>query len=103
MADAPVGGRLVVGLPRLDHVYEYLAHKRSARIEISGHTDNVGNPKANKDLSQRRAQACRDYLVGKGIDAARIVAVGKGDEAPVAPNDTEEGRRQNRRIEATEL
>src|ERR1041385_2340756 len=62
-------------LPRLDQVFEYLAHKKSARIEISGHTDNVGNAKGNKDLSLRRAQSCRDYLVSKGIDASRIVAV----------------------------
>ncbi len=89
--------------PRLDHVFEYLAHKKSARIEISGHTDNVGNAKTNKELSLRRAQACRDYLVSKGIAPDRVVAVGKGDEAPVASNDTEEGRQQNRRIEATEL
>jgi outer membrane protein OmpA-like peptidoglycan-associated protein len=90
-------------LPRLETVAEYLTHKRSARIEISGHTDNVGNSKANRELSLRRAQSCRDYLVSKGIEAARVKAVGKGDEVPVAPNDTEQGRQQNRRIEAIEL
>jgi outer membrane protein OmpA-like peptidoglycan-associated protein len=89
--------------PRLDSVVEYLSHKKSARIEISGHTDNVGNPKSNKALSEKRAQACRDYLVSKGIDASRIQAVGYGDERPVAGNDTDAGRQQNRRIEATEL
>ena len=88
---------------RLDSVVEYMAHKKGARIEISGHTDNAGNAKANKDLSLRRAQACRDYLVSKGIDGARIVAVGYGDEKPIALNSTEEGRQKNRRIEATEL
>ena len=90
-------------LPRLDSVVEYMTHKKSARIEISGHTDNVGNPKGNKDLSERRAQVCRDYLVSKGIDAARVTAVGNGEERPIASNDTEEGRQKNRRIEATEL
>ena len=88
---------------RLDSVVEFMAHKRSARVEISGHTDNVGNAKANKALSQRRAQACRDYLVSKGIEPGRITAVGFGDERPIAPNDTEEGRQKNRRIEAMEL
>jgi outer membrane protein OmpA-like peptidoglycan-associated protein len=88
---------------RLDGVVEYMTHKKSSQIEISGHTDNAGNAKANKLLSEKRAQACRDYLVSKGIDASRIRAVGYGDERPVAPNDTEEGRKQNRRIEATEL
>ncbi len=90
-------------LPRLDSIVEYMTHKPSMRIEISGHTDNVGNPKKNKDLSLRRARSCRSYLVSKGIDAARIVAVGKGEEMPIATNDTPEGRQKNRRIEAVEL
>lgn len=89
--------------PRLDSVVEYMMHKKSARIEIAGHTDNKGNAKNNKILSEKRAQACRDYLIGKGIDGSRIQAVGYGDERPIAPNTTEEGRQQNRRIEATEL
>lgn len=89
--------------PRLDSVVEYMAHKRSARIEISGHTDDVGKKKSNKDLSERRAEACRQYLIKNNIDGSRIVAVGHGDERPVASNDTEEGRQRNRRIEATEL
>lgn len=89
--------------PRLDSVLEYMTHKKSARIEISGHTDNVGNATNNKKLSEKRAQSCKEYLVSKGIDAARIDAVGYGDEVPVASNKTEEGRQQNRRIEAREL
>lgn len=88
---------------RLDRVVEYMTHKKSARIEISGHTDNVGDPKRNQVLSQQRAQACRDYLVSKGISPSRIEAVGRGDQQPVASNETEEGRQKNRRIEATEL
>lgn len=90
-------------LPRLDSVVEYMTHKPSTRIEISGHSDNVGNPKTNKQLSEKRAQACRDYLASKGIEASRIDAVGFGDERPIASNDTDEGRQQNRRIEAKEL
>lgn len=90
-------------LPRLDSVVEYLTHKKSARIEVSGHTDNVGLAKNNKALSEKRAKACRDYLISKGIDGSRIEAIGYGDEQPVASNDTESGRRQNRRIEAKEL
>lgn len=88
---------------RLDSVVEFMTYKKSARVEISGHTDNVGNPKVNKSLSEKRAQACRDYVVGKGIAARRIDAIGYGDERPIAPNDSEEGRQKNRRIEATEL
>jgi outer membrane protein OmpA-like peptidoglycan-associated protein len=87
---------------RLDSIVEYMAHKKSAHIEISGHTDNVGNKKDNKRLSQQRADAVRDYLVSKGIEASRIRPVGYGDERPIAPNDTPEGRQQNRRIEAVE-
>ena len=88
---------------RLDTVVDFMAHKQNARVEISGHTDNVGNAKANKTLSEKRAQACRNYLVSKGIDKKRLEAVGFGDEHPIAPNDTDEGRQKNRRIEAKEL
>lgn len=87
----------------LDAVVEYMTHKKSVHIEISGHTDNVGNKKANKRLSQRRADAVRAYLISRGIDASRMRAVGYGDQKPIAPNDTAEGRQKNRRIEVTEL
>jgi len=87
----------------LDTVVEFMAHKKEARVEISGHTDNVGNAKANKTLSEKRAQACRNYIVSKGIDKKRLDAVGFGDERPIAPNDTDEGRQKNRRIVAKEL
>jgi OmpA-OmpF porin, OOP family len=89
--------------PLLDSVVEFMVHKKSARVEISGHTDNVGNAKVNKTLSQQRAEACRKYIVSKGIDKKRLDAVGFGDEHPIAPNDTDEGRQKNRRIEAKEL
>lgn len=88
---------------RLDGVVEYMTHKKAVRIEIAGHTDNVGAAKKNKALSLKRAQAVRAYLIEQGIDGDRIEAVGHGDERPVASNDTEAGRRQNRRIEAREL
>lgn len=89
--------------PQLDLVAEFMTRKRSARLEISGHTDNVGNPKTNKALSEKRALSCRSYLISKGIDGSRITAVGHGDSRPIAPNDTDEGRQKNRRIEAIEL
>ena len=89
--------------PHLDAVVEFMTHKKNARVEISGHTDNVGNAQANKTLSEKRAQACRNYIVSKGIDKKRLDAVGFGDERPLAPNDTDEGRQMNRRIEAKEL
>jgi outer membrane protein OmpA-like peptidoglycan-associated protein len=80
-----------------------MAHKKQAKVEISGHTDNVGKPKANKVLSAKRAQACRAYLIVKGIDGSRITAIGHGDERPVVPNDSDENRQKNRRIEVVEL
>lgn len=89
--------------PRLDRVVEYMTYKKSTRIEISGHTDNVGSKQANKDLSEKRARACRDYLIAKGIDGSRIEALGFGDERPIANNGSAEGREKNRRIEAKEL
>jgi outer membrane protein OmpA-like peptidoglycan-associated protein len=80
-----------------------MMHRTSARIRVSGHTDNLGNPKKNQALSEARAKSVRDYLMARGIDGSRIEAVGYGDQQPVASNDTEEGRQQNRRIEAIEL
>jgi OmpA-OmpF porin, OOP family len=88
---------------QLDTVVDFMVHKKNARVEISGHTDNVGNAKANKVLSEKRAEACRNYIVSKGIDRQRLDALGFGDERPIAPNDTDEGRQKNRRIEAKEL
>jgi outer membrane protein OmpA-like peptidoglycan-associated protein len=89
--------------PELDNVVEYLTHKTSARIEVAGHTDNVGDPGANKRLSEARAKSCRQYMKDKGIDGSRIETVGYGDSQPLAPNDSDDGRKKNRRIEAIEL
>ncbi|MBU2007490.1 MAG: OmpA family protein [Gammaproteobacteria bacterium] len=67
-------------------------------IQISGHTDNVGNDAYNQSLSQRRAEAVKEYFVGKGIDGGLIKSVGYGEGKPVASNNTPAGRSQNRRI-----
>jgi outer membrane protein OmpA-like peptidoglycan-associated protein len=69
------------------------------RLEVEGHTDSVGGDEYNMQLSQRRAQAVRDYLVQQGIPDSTIVARGLGKSGPVATNDTPEGRQQNRRVE----
>jgi outer membrane protein OmpA-like peptidoglycan-associated protein len=71
--------------------------KRTATIE--GYTDSMGSEEANQDLSQRRADAVKGYLVGQGIGAARLTTVGRGENAPVADNTTQAGRQQNRRVE----
>lgn len=88
---------------RLDIVVDFMRRLKSTEVEISGHTDNVGNAKTNKTLSLKRAQACRAYLIEKGIDGDRIKAVGYGGERPVAPNDNDENRQKNRRIEVVEV
>jgi outer membrane protein OmpA-like peptidoglycan-associated protein len=88
---------------RLDLVVDFMKRRKAAVVEVSGHTDNVGNAKKNKALSMKRAQACRDYLISNGIEGNRITAVGYGGERPTVPNDTDENRQKNRRIEVVEL
>ncbi|MBT2558093.1 OmpA family protein [Hymenobacter sp. ISL-91] len=83
----------------LERLHKLLAETPALRLEISGHTDNVGNAAYNKDLSQRRAKAVVDYLVGKGIDKGRLTFAGYGDTQPVAPNTTKANRQLNRRTE----
>jgi len=69
------------------------------RIVIEGHTDSAGKTALNEQLSQARAESVRRYLVEEGLDQAQVLAVGKGESEPVAPNDTAEGRANNRRVE----
>jgi outer membrane protein OmpA-like peptidoglycan-associated protein len=69
------------------------------RIEISGHTDDVGKPEDNLDLSQRRADAVKNWFVSKGIDASRIETRGAGQSEPILDNKGPDGRQKNRRIE----
>ena len=84
----------------LQLVIDVLKQDETLRLEVQGHTDNVGQSAANLTLSQQRAAAVRDYLVKTGgIAAARLTAAGYGDTRPVAPNTTDEGRAQNRRVE----
>jgi outer membrane protein OmpA-like peptidoglycan-associated protein len=83
----------------LDNVFESLKAFPDVKIEMSGYTDNTGNPLANKKLSLRRAEKVREYIVLHGIDPGRITAVGRGGEDPVEDNRTPEGRAFNRRIE----
>ena len=87
------------GHDALDGVAETLKAQPALKIEIAGHTDNVGSEAYNTLLSQQRADAVRAYLISKGIEQSRLTAVGYGELEPVAPNDTEDGRRANRRVE----
>ena len=74
-------------------------HPELTKVEIQGHTDNKGVPLSNKKLSQSRADSVMKAIVGKGIDASRLTAVGYGQEVPIADNATEEGRAKNRRVQ----
>lgn len=83
----------------LDEFANYLLEHPSIQIEIRGHTDNVGNDDANLALSMERAYEVLKYITSKGVDGKRISSKGYGETKPIASNDTEEGRAQNRRTE----
>jgi OmpA-OmpF porin, OOP family len=84
---------------QLTELLEYLQHHPGLKIEIAGHTDNVGGDAHNLKLSQERANTIKAYLVKKGINAALLTAKGYGATLPVADNSTEKGRQLNRRTE----
>jgi outer membrane protein OmpA-like peptidoglycan-associated protein len=84
---------------KLDKLADYMQRHPTFKISLEGHTDNVGNPHINKVLSQRRADAAKFYLVGKGIADSRIQTVGYGKERPIASNEHESTRKLNRRVE----
>jgi OmpA-OmpF porin, OOP family len=88
-------------LNTLDKLAVVASRCTSYKVEISGHTDNQGTATANNRLSERRAQAVLDYLASKGVRTAQMSARGFGPQRPIASNDTESGRAQNRRIEFT--
>lgn len=85
----------------LDGVADKLSGS-NVRVRLEGHTDSVGSDAYNKDLSQRRADSVKAYLSSRGIDSNRMQATGFGEEQPVASNDTDAGRAQNRRVELGE-
>lgn len=83
----------------LDAFASYLENVADSKVEVTGHTDTVGNAGYNQQLSERRANAVKDYLISKGISADRISVEGAGETKPIANNNTAEGRAQNRRVE----
>jgi OOP family OmpA-OmpF porin len=87
----------------LDEVVAVLKRNPTLRVEIEGHTDNRGSEVYNKKLSEKRAEAVKNYFVSKGIEAKRLSAAGYGFSRPVASNDRREGRAQNRRVELTPI
>ena len=87
--------------PVLDKVAETLKEYDKSVVEVAGHTDSVGSDAYNQTLSERRANSVADYLSGHGMTRTRMVTIGAGEGHPVASNDTEEGRAENRRVEIT--
>jgi OOP family OmpA-OmpF porin len=85
--------------PLLDDVVKIMNDNPTLTIEIQGHACNIGTDAYNQGLSERRANAVRDYLTKKNVDALRITTVGFGEKKPAHSNDNEEGRAKNRRIE----
>ena len=90
---------LADSLPQIDQVVRLLQDNPDLQLAVNGHTDNTGDATRNKRLSEGRAQAVVKAIVGKGIDATRLEAKGFGDAQPVAANDTDAGKAQNRRVE----
>ncbi|MBI1837317.1 MAG: OmpA family protein [Flavobacteriia bacterium] len=85
----------------LDDLAALLIKKKDWKLQIAGHTDNVGNDQTNLILSKKRSEAVKTYLISKGVDASRINAIFFGETQPIATNETEEGRSKNRRVEMT--
>jgi OOP family OmpA-OmpF porin len=83
----------------LDEVVKFLKENPKIKVEISGHTDNVGDENYNQQLSLKRAQSVVNYFTSKGITVARLSQIGYGSKKPIKPNDSEENRQINRRIE----
>lgn len=87
--------------PSLTELANVLLKKPEWKLQIAGHTDNVGAAQSNLILSKKRAEAVRDFMVEKGIDASRLSVLYFGETQPIASNDTDEGRQKNRRVEMT--
>jgi outer membrane protein OmpA-like peptidoglycan-associated protein len=87
--------------PVLDEVARTLSEYNQTVVEVAGHTDNVGSDAYNQELSVRRANSVAAYLQSHGVMQQRLITVGAGESRPIASNDTEDGRAQNRRVEIT--
>ncbi len=85
--------------PALDELYRFLVLRPSQQIRIVGHTDNVGSDRSNQTLSEGRCREVKQAMVERGIAPERIEVEGRGERDPIVPNDTEELRQMNRRVE----
>ncbi len=85
--------------PELKRVLYFMKSNPNIKVQISGHTDNIGSKEENQKLSLDRANAVANYLIEKGIDKSRLITIGYGFSEPITSNDTPEGRQENRRVE----
>ncbi|MDA3911785.1 MAG: OmpA family protein [Bacteroidales bacterium] len=83
----------------LKELFDYMSLKPDLKVEIAGHTDDVGEAESNLSLSQQRADAVRNWLIRRGISTDRVIAKGYGETQPVASNKSDEGKQKNRRTE----
>ncbi|MSR21114.1 MAG: OmpA family protein [Gemmatimonadetes bacterium] len=87
------------GQQNLRDLVASLEEYEGTEVLVVGHTDSTGETAYNQGLSERRADAARNFLTGAGLEAGRVLAMGRGEEEPIASNDTEAGRQANRRVE----
>jgi len=85
--------------PYLDELANVLVEAKNWKIAITGHTDDVGSDAFNLELSKKRANAVKNYLISKNVSESLITADGKGESMPLVKNDSEENRAKNRRVE----
>jgi outer membrane protein OmpA-like peptidoglycan-associated protein len=86
-------------LDGLTQVADVLNRYPETTIVVKGYTDSSGTEAYNQELSERRAKSVANFMIGKGVDAGRVTSIGFGEQFPIAGNDTEAGRQQNRRVE----
>jgi len=92
-----------LGEQKVEELVEGLKENPSVKVLVEGHTCSIGTEKYNQRLSERRANAVRDYMESRGIDASRITTRGYGEAKPIESNNTAEGRSKNRRVDITTL
>jgi len=83
----------------IDELAASLKQYPNTRMLIVGHTDSDGSARYNRDLSNRRASSAANFIIGEGVESGRISRAGRGAAEPIATNDSDDGRRQNRRVE----
>ena len=86
-------------LDGLTEVADVLNRYPETTVTVKGYTDSTGSEAYNQELSERRAKSVANFMIGKGVDAGRVTSIGFGEQFPIAGNDTEAGRQQNRRVE----